>query len=237
MALKEDLVHLYQLQRTDSHLDRLAEELSTLDDGARAVRRAQEAAAAAQAAATSLKEAEGQLKDHELSLESAEAERQQKWQRAYGGTVSDAKELSALERKIEELDRRKGKLEEEILALYESVESLRTQAREAEQRAAETALRAKRVRAHFVRRTKEIGEEQAALRAQREAQLQELPEALYRQYEQRRATQEGVAVAAVVGGNCEFCHTRTPAECVAELRRGLRIIHCESCGRILALDE
>lgn len=237
MALKEDLALLYQLQRTDTQLGHLAQELVALDDGSRAARRAQEHQAASQAAAAGLKQAEGDVKDRELALESVEAERKQKWQRAYGGTVSDTKELSALERKIEELNRRKGKLEEETLTLYDTVERLRAERQEAEQRASEGALRARRVRAHCVHRTKEIHEEQATLTRQRDQQAQQVPESLYKQYEQRRATQEGVAVAALVEGTCEFCHTRTPNEYVAELRRGLRVIHCESCGRILALGE
>ncbi len=235
MALKEDLALLYELQRVDTQLVRLAQELATLDDGTRAARRADQYAAAAQAAAAQLKQVEGEVKDRELALESTEAERKQKWQRAYGGTVSDTKELSALERKVEELDRRKGKLEEEILALYDTVESLRTGSAEAEQRVQEGARRAKRARAHFLHRTKEIHEEQGALTGRRGELAEEVPAALYKEYEQRRATQEGVAVAALVDGVCEFCHTRTPNEYVVALRRGLRIMHCESCGRILVL--
>jgi uncharacterized protein len=237
MALKEDLALLYDLQHADSALERLAQELSTLDDGGRAARRAQDAAAALQTAADQLRHSEGELKDRELSLESTEAERKQKWQRAYGGTVSDSKELSALERKIEELDRRKGKLEEEILALYDTVERLRAEHVAAGQRTEETALRAKRARGHFLRRTKEIHAEQAALTQRRPELVAQLPEPLYRQYEKSRVAQEGVAVAGLVAGACEFCHTRTPNEYLAELRRGLRMIHCESCGRILVLTE
>jgi predicted nucleic acid-binding Zn-ribbon protein len=235
MPLKEDLALLYELQRIDSQLERLEKELTTLDDGARAARRAQEHEAALQTASEQLRQAEGGLKDRELALESAEAERKQKWQRAYGGTVGDIKELSALERKIEELDRRKGRLEEEILALYDTVERLRAERNQAEQRATEGAARAKRARAHFVHRTKEIHQEQAALTQRRGELAARAPAALYQQYEKMRAAQEGVAIAGVVEGACEFCRTRVPSEYEAELRRGLRIIHCESCGRILAL--
>jgi predicted nucleic acid-binding Zn-ribbon protein len=237
MALKEDLALLYQLQGADSALERLGQEMSTLDDGGRAARRAQEAGAALQAAAEQLRHSESELKDRELALESTEAERKQKWQRAYGGTIGDAKELSALERKIEELDRRKGKLEEEILALYDTVEGLRAGHAAAGQRAEEGGLRAKRARAHFLHRSKEIHEEQATLTQGRPELVARLPEPLYRQYEKSRAAQEGVAVAGLVAGACEFCHTRTPNEYLAELRRGLRVMHCESCGRILVLTE
>ena len=237
MALKEDLALLYELQRTDSSLARLEQELATLEDGSRAARRAEQYLAASAAARETLHQSEGQLKDRELALETTEAERKQKWQRAYGGTVGDSKELSALERKIEELDRRKGKLEEEILALYDTVETARTEATEGEQKATEGAARAKRARAHFVRRTKEIHEEQAALTKRRAELAEQVPAPLYAQYEKARPAQEGVAVAAIVEGSCEFCRTRTPNEYMADLRRGLRMMHCESCGRILVLGE
>ncbi len=235
MALKEDVALLYELQRADTQLLRLEQELGSLDDGTRAARRAQEQAAALAEIGEQLRKLETDLKDRELALESTEAERKQKWQRAYGGTVSDTKELSALERKIEELDRRKGRLEEEILALYETVERLRAERDQAEQRATEAAARAKRARAHFVHRTKEIHQEQATLTARRAELAGQAPAALYQEYEKRRATQEGVAVAGVVGGTCEFCRTRVPSEYEAVIRRGQRLVHCESCSRILAL--
>lgn len=235
MGLKEDLADLYALQRADSDLEALARELAALENGSRAAKRAEDLEAARQAAEARLKESEARLRDRELALESAEAERKQKWQRAYGGTVADPKELAALERKIEELDRRKGLLEEEILELYDTVERLRKEQAEAQRRAEEGALRAKQARAHYLRRSKEICAEREALQRRREELIGRLPPELLQEYQKLGEKREGVAVAAIVEGTCDFCRTRTPNEYILELQKPERLVHCESCGRILVL--
>ncbi|HEY3396791.1 MAG TPA: hypothetical protein VGM19_03940 [Armatimonadota bacterium] len=233
MALKEDLVRLYQLQCADSELARQEQELAALDNGAKAVRRAHEAEAALKAAEQAVHEAQGKLKDRELAVESTEADRAAKSKRAYGGTVSDSKELAALERKVDELARRKAKLEEEVLALYETVEQARKARAEAQQRAEEYVKRAKRARAYFHHRTKELQEQTEALRQQRPALAAQVPPALLKEYEDLRTHHEGVAVAAIVESACAFCRTRTPNEGLYEATKGLRMVHCEACGRIL----
>jgi hypothetical protein len=237
MPLKDDLAGLYRLQQADSALARVEAELAGLDDGRRAAHRAHAAQAAAEAAAVALREGEGHLKDRELALESTEADRKSRSQKAFGGTVTDGRELSALERKIEELDRRKGTLEEEILGLYEIADALRQAEAEARQHAAELVARAKRVRAEYQTRHAELVAEQAKLSASRAELAAPIPEALLAQYDRLRAKNQGVGIAAIVSGACGCCHTQTPGEALALAKHGMHLVRCESCSAILVPPE
>lgn len=237
MALKEDLDRLYQLQTCDSEAARAAAELAALDNGSHAAEQAGQAQQAFEEAAQCLQATEGSLTDKELELEGTEGEQEKKWQRAYGGTVSDPKELSALERKIQELDRRKNALEEEILGRYDEIEQLRAQRDQAEEAAQEAASRAKRLRLQYQDRTRQLQQAIEKLRQQRQELAPHLPDLLYEQYEKLRQHNNGVAVAALEKGACGFCHTKAPSEYMHELRHPLRLVRCESCGRILVLVE
>jgi uncharacterized protein len=236
MALKEDLALLYRLQQADSNLARAQQELGHLDDGSRAARRAHAAQAAAEAAARLAREGEGRLKDRELALEGTETERKNKAQRSMSGSVTDSKELAALERKIAELDRRKGVLEEEVLGLYESVEALRAAETEAKRVAHERVLQAKRLRAEFQERQQALEQEVPGLTATRAELAAQIPAPLLAQYDKLRQKNQGVGVAAIANGSCTFCGTRLPNELVTMARSAAHLTRCESCGSILILE-
>jgi uncharacterized protein len=233
MGLKEDLEVLYQLQLAESAQARAAQELAMLDDGRRAAHRAHQAKDAWEASVKAAEEGEGHLKDRELALGSTEAERADKWKKAYGGTISDPKELGALERKIAELDRHKGALESEILGLYEQVEARRQERDAAEVKARQAAVKAKQVRAQFKQRTEELQAEQASRSARIPALREQLPPALLQQYEQMKQRNQGVAVAPLTRGNCGYCSTRVAGNFAHQVQHAMALVRCDSCGCIL----
>ena len=237
MAFKDDQQALYQLQKLDLETARLAQELAGLDTGGKAAARVKHLRQAAEQAAVALHQAEGELKDRELALESTEIERKAKWGRAYGGAVSDSKELTALERKIEELDRRRSQLEEENLACYDRVAELRRHAAATQAAAQAGVRRAKQMRAQYLQRTESLQQRQQEVAAQREARVLTLSADLYRQYEQQRSDHAGVAIAAVAGGSCSNCHMRIPSIYVQQLRKPTRMLACEGCGCWLVIEE
>lgn len=231
--MKEGLALLYELQCADSGIKERQKALASLDDGTRA--RAELAAAEERLAQAEkhLHADETTLRDKELRLASTEQERAEKHTKAYGGLVSDPKELAALERKIEELTQLKSKLEDEILALMDSVE---------EQRAGVAALRDEVERLHA--RAADVEEHYRMERARLEREIEELqarrtdlaaqvPPQLLAMYEQLRQRLGGVAVAAVVDGKCNACHNAVPRDMIDRIPRSDVPIRCETCRRIL----
>jgi predicted nucleic acid-binding Zn-ribbon protein len=52
-------------------------------------------------------------------------------------------------------------------------------------------------------------------------------------YERIRRTRKGIAVAEAIDGSCSACHMALRLQFFQDLRRGDRVMFCESCARIL----
>ncbi|NLO08089.1 MAG: hypothetical protein GX131_19880 [candidate division WS1 bacterium] len=233
----EDFQRLYELQVVDTGIDERNALISKADDGT-------SAKAALEAAEARLAELEEQLHQKqaeqqtlELNLGVIEQEKQEKSDRAYGGTVSDIKELSALEKKIAELERNAGRHEDMVLAVLDEVDDLTAQADKQRAVVAELRGQLERIVAHFEQSTAQAREEIEALEGRREELVAEIPEALLKQYEQIRPRCDGLAVAALDGYNCAVCHVAIPRVHRPMVVRGTDIVKCENCRRILVIPE
>jgi len=235
--MKEQLVLLYQLQQADSQTEDSKAELSGLDNGEALAGELEAEEATLSELEERLSTAQAELHDKQLQLQGTEDDRQDKWDQTYGGVVSDPKELSALERKIEELDRRKDKLEEDIIMLLDDVETLQEQVGQKQAEVERLSSRLSEVREYFIQRSAELSkkiEELAERRSELEAQIQP---GLLDDYEHARQHGANVAVAVVKDRACSACHTSVASSLIGELKQATRVVRCESCQRILVLDE
>lgn len=153
----------------------------------------------------------------------------------YGGTVSSPRDLQALQDEIASLQRRVGLLEDDELAIMEQLEPI--EAALAHETAEVTRLTAEidRLESAVTAAEAEVDVELASNEAKRGASLSGVPPALLAEYEQIRIRSGGIAVAALVGGQCGGCHMRLSS---MELDRVKKqppdaVIHCEECGRLL----
>lgn len=231
--MSEGLALLYELQCADSAIRERQRALAALDDGSAA--RAELAAAEERLtqAEKRLHADETTLRDKELRLASTEQERADKHKKAYGGLVSDPKELAALERKIEELTQLKSKLEDEILALMDAVEEQRAGVAALREQVERLRARASDVEDHYRMTRARLESEIEELQAKRAELAARVPPQLLASYEQLRQRLGGVAVAAVVDGKCNACHNAVPRDVVERIPRTDVPIRCETCHRIL----
>jgi len=232
---KDDLALLYELQQTDSAIDEREALLASIDDGTRAAADLEAAQQALAEAEEQLRALQSQHRDLELKLQSIDEEKKEKSDRAYGGMVSDPKELQALQKKMEELERNTGRVEDQILEMLEAIENAqalieeRTEARDA----AEATHR--EITTTYEQQTQKARNELEQLRARREQLVPDVPPSLLRQYDQMRERLQGVAIVALSGSMCTGCKVSVPSSSVARIARGNEIIKCESCRRILHL--
>ncbi len=235
--MKQQLVLLYQLQQTDSQIEADEAELSGLDNGETLAGELEVEEAKLSGLEDKLSAAQAELRDKQLQLQGTEDDRQAKWDQTYGGMISDPKELSALERKIEELDRRKDKLEEDIIMLLDDVEILQEQVDQKQADVETMSSRLSEVRQHFEQRSAELSEELKHL-AQRRSELEtQIKSSLLDDYEHARQHSRNVAVAVVEDRACSACHTTVASSVIGELKQAARVVRCESCQRILVLGE
>lgn len=153
----------------------------------------------------------------------------------YGGSVSNPRELQALQDEVESLQRRIGLLEDEELAVMERLEPVDSTCqghqRELERLDSETS----RLQDSIVAAEAEVDVELTANEGERSKSVEGVPADLLREYEQIRLTSGGVAVAPLVGGQCGGCHMRLSSMELDRVKKQPEdaVIHCEECGRLL----
>ncbi len=155
------------------------------------------------------------------------------------GAVGSARELENLQSEIGSLGRRQGDLEDQLLELMESAETVqatvdRLRAEQAEAEASRTAAEQRRDAAFAA-----IDAESTMTQGARIALAEELPADLVALYEKIRKSSGGIGAAGLVRRRCEGCHLEVGG---AELREIAalppeRVLRHEDCRRILVRTE
>jgi uncharacterized protein len=156
----------------------------------------------------------------------------------YSGSVSNPRELQALQDDVASIRRRIGQLEDEELEIMELAEPVDAEL-------ARLAAEHDRLDAELARLTGELADgeaeitaELAAVRSERDAAAAGVPDELWAEYDTLRSQLGGVAIARLVGSTCQGCHLGLSAVEVDRIRK-LSVdeaVHCEECGRLLARD-
>lgn len=235
--MAQELDILFELQQVDSGLALRRQTLAGLDDGTEAENRLRQAKKRLALLDRKRQEIETTYRDKDLQLKGAEEERAARSKQAYGGTVTDPKQLRALQQKIAELERTKGRLEEEMLVLLEEGEEAQ-KAVDAQREAARALLKQlNELRERSSGQTERLRAEIEQLEARREELAAQVSESMLKQYEQLREKLGGVAVSAVKEGSCSQCHLSVPSTYAPRLRAREQVVKCENCRRILYLPE
>jgi uncharacterized protein len=230
--MSDKLSLLFDLQKIDSSIDLHRRNIAGLDDGTQARATLENASAELQARQKTLVDDEAALKDKELQLNGAEQEREQKRKRAQSAS-SNPKEVAALDRKIDELTRLKGKLEEASLMLMDQVELDRARVAEAQKAVDVATKRAADTESTYATARKRLKGELQELLKQREELAPQVDAALLAQYETIRERSGGLGIVEIKAGTCGGCQTAVPTSSLAAARDGKSIVKCESCRRLL----
>lgn len=229
----EALFRLYQLHQVDEQLVDLKRKAGGLDVGQKEIETLKER----DAASKTMREDAHRLQDEwkaavahreELSAKKSKFEKQ-----LYGGTISNAREIENLQKEVAML----GQLLEKH-ALGEADLKRRFDAAAPEAQAEDQALRSLKKAALTKQETaksdhaalNEAYKKVAAGRAERVAKV--TPE-LLKVYDATRAKTHGTGMALVDDKrNCLACGNPVPERNAALVRLG-KVVHCESCRRIL----
>ncbi|MHB9126278.1 MAG: zinc ribbon domain-containing protein [Armatimonadota bacterium] len=234
--MNQKLKILCDLQTIDLAIAKLEKRRAALDDGSTLAREVQVLRAKAEAAEKLLHEATTDLTDKELNLKSVETKRKKFQDKLYEGSVTNAKELSNIEKEIEMLGRQKGTLEESSLVLMDLVEERSSALESIKARLAdrEGALSAhlKTLKAERTAIDAEIAERMP----QRETARALVDPILLKRYESMRG-RLGAVVSKVEAGNCSVCHTNISSGTLSDLAATEDLQTCDNCGRILFLDK
>ncbi len=128
------------------------------------------------------------------------------------------------------------KCEDRILSLMEAAEPL-----DAAVKAADSALKTeqKQVEGEKVRaknRSAADLKEVTIQQAERKTITEKMTPAFYKEYERLRKKTKNRPIADATEGRCDLCQMALRPQFFQDLRKGDRIMYCESCGRILTYN-
>lgn len=169
----------------------------------------------------------------EIELIDQKIEKEEK--KMFSGSVSNPKELSALQAEVESLKRKKGGLEDELLEVMVQREQSNGTLANLEREKGEADSDAQQLGAAVADITGEIDAELSGHSARREEIAATISSDLLDLYDKLRTDKGGVGAAALVGDTCEGCHTKLPAREVERLRGEGGLQRCDNCRRILVV--
>lgn len=230
--MNESLIHLYELQKVDRHLDELIESRGELPDRVNEMRQ-QADDQRRQVAQVRQDRHEIESRSRELSAEVVDLREKVDRYKAQQFEVKTTREYDAITFQLEDAQRRLhtnteavGRMGIELEQLKMDDEQMASDLTEMEGELAEAEAALTEVLAG----TEE--EEKRLLKRRTELEKQVLPFYLTI-YNRVRPAKDGIAVVPIKNGVCGGCYNAVPRQLALELRKGEKHAVCEYCGRII----
>jgi uncharacterized protein len=237
MSTTKTAATLYQLQQLDLELERLIAEQQALVNSLQEDSVLKKLRAENNIAQQQLKSGLQAQKEAEWAFEELDRRLHMQEQRLYSGTVTNPKELYALQQEVLRLRAQQNRQEEvalEVLLATESLQETANNKAEALRQAEEKW--AKGSAAGAIRRD-QLELKRQELQARREQFANNVDAELLKRYEALKRTKQGRAVSKVEQNSCQWCRViLTPSE-VQRVRGSTELQTCSNCGRILYYDR
>jgi len=229
---------LLTVQEHDTAADRLRHRRDTLPERAELIARQSECdrldaqLGDARARRNDVLAQEKRLDDEATSTEAKAKEMERK---LYGGTVSNVKELQAMEADVKSLRHRRDELEELELEVMEQREVLDREVAGLEAQRAEIQAAIDALTATITDAEAAIDRDLASEELARRDAASTVPPDLLQMYDSIRAKNRGIGAARLVGDTCQACRLSLPATEVERVRRlpADQLARCDNCGALL----
>jgi predicted nucleic acid-binding Zn-ribbon protein len=154
----------------------------------------------------------------------------------YGGTVSNPRELQAMQDEIAALKRRIRQLEDQELELMEQIEPLDADLATLRSERAAVDESGSAIRASIAEEEVAIDAELEQVQTERAAAAAAVEPELLAEYDAMRPKLGGIAIARLTSGHCGGCHLSLAAVEVDRIKKlpADEPVRCEECGRLLA---
>ncbi len=236
LNIKEGLIKLIELQKIDKAIFDLKKEH---DEAPGKFARIDATSAEMKAHLKGLEENRQKMLLDQKKKEGDLAAREEEIKKAQGqlGQLKTNKEYQTKLAEIEGLKADQSVIEEEILKLMEAVEAAKTPIEAERQRLSEEEKKFAQQRATLNDRVKQIEAEIQHLEAKRKVGAADVEKAILQHYEHILHGRGDVAIVPVKNGSCQGCHMLIPPQVINEIRMHERLINCETCTRILYLED
>lgn len=174
-------------------------------------------------------------KDRELSLAIKEEDTKKAQTQLYA--LKTNKEYQAKLKEIEGINADKSVLEEEILKILVELDALQAQTDEENERLKKEEVVFFSEKKKSEEYLKEVEAQLTDAQAKRKQVIPEVDKKILASYERILKGREGMALAAVKDYSCQGCFINVTAQVVNEIKKHDRLVICESCARILYLED
>lgn len=234
--MQESLRALLELQKTDQDLHELEQYKVDIPNQLETMETVQsEAESRLTDQETKVAEIDKNRRQYERDLQAAQEQIKKYQSQLY--SVKTNKEYDALQAEIQAQKNRISELEDAILQLISDAE--------AEQEALETIRgeteslieRFSDERTTLQSRLSAVDEDVAVKMDERKRMATRVENQVLKVYDRIRRNLRGMTVVPVKKGACSGCFHVIPLQVVMQIRQGRKLVSCESCGRILILEE
>jgi predicted nucleic acid-binding Zn-ribbon protein len=147
--------------------------------------------------------------------------------------VKTNQEYTALLHEIATAKSEKDALEEQILGLMEAGDGLQAAVKDAEHAAAQVRTESDEARRALGAERRDLDAEITRLTEEKRQASADVAKPVLTRYEQLLKQRKMLAVAEMQGELCAACHVRLRPAITQQVRRGMDLVACDSCQRIL----
>lgn len=230
-----NLANLFRLQQIENEIESIAEELAGIESLYATKGAFDSASAEFEKANARRRDAERILKDAELALSSLETEKKNVEKKLYGGTVNNSKELTQLQRDLEQIDKRREKSDEQVLRGMENLESIVGEWKEKEMALGEAKARFDEEVGIAGTRKEKLEKQLSDLNVRRRQLSESLEPSLLELYQALKKKKRGLAIVPIQKNACGGCFMAVSESAVSRVK-DLELTYCSSCGRLLYLE-
>ncbi|MBN1504476.1 MAG: hypothetical protein JW952_05385 [Candidatus Eisenbacteria bacterium] len=151
--------------------------------------------------------------------------------------VKNNEQYQALLREIALLKQKRSQAEGEIIEIMEQEESSARDMKEFEAKIAREEAGTAEDKRKREAELEDAKRDLAVEESEKAGLVSRLSPPVRMRYERVSEGKGGMAVAAVINRACGACYTNLPPQTLNEIRKGLQVITCETCGRLLVWTE
>lgn len=225
---------LYHLQEIDRDLDAKRQRAASIEQEIPEAVPVRTAENVLNTARERLRQQQLDVKMQEIEVEGRRSKVKDLEHKLFGGSVTNPKELSSLQKEHEHFKENLQRLEDKLLQLLMEQEDAQKSVQQAEAELDRANKKWEETSRSLKQEQQQLSQELSLLTARRKESTRENhADDTLQLYERLRSQKGGIAVAKVERGMCQGCRVTLPSHQVQLARTSQDLVFCGSCGRIL----
>ncbi|NLI12134.1 zinc ribbon domain-containing protein [Pelotomaculum propionicicum] len=172
----------------------------------------------------------------EMDVATANEQKKSLGEKLYGGLITNPKEVNSSNKKLESLDEKVKKTEDEILSIMEQQDTLRARLEEMSAELSKKAEDYRRKHGTLLASQEKVRQLLAQIPLSRQKMLERVDNGLWQKYTELQKKVND-PLAKVEKATCMGCRVNIPFHDMRLLKQGDGLVFCSRCGRMLYWDK